>query len=62
MKSTDKKKKICLLLSENVVNDFAKKTKQTGIKQNFVIEALLRNWLTKPVDCGVAMPENVNNL
>lgn len=50
MNNDIKKKKICLLLSENVVNEFAKKSKSTGIKQNFVAEALLKNWLSKPIN------------
>lgn len=44
-----KKKKICLLLSEQVVNEFVKKTKDLGIKQNFVTESLLKGWTNKPI-------------
>jgi len=53
MNNDIKKKRICLLLSESVVNDFRKKSRSTGIKQNYVIEALLKNWVSKPINIGV---------
>lgn len=47
-----RKKRICLLLSEDVINNFVKKTKQTGLNQGYVVEKLLEHWTRKTIDTG----------
>lgn len=47
--NSDKKKRVCIFISEEVDKDFTKKSKDTGIRKSFIAEKLLLKWLSKPI-------------